>query len=159
MMSVLISLEQSGLATWLRDSESIWALPTVLTIHTMGLGVLVGSAWAFDLRLLGVAKSIPLPPLVTLFRLMWLGFWINFSTGALLFITDASRKGASGLFLSKMLFVALGVVTIWLLKRQVYDRSPDAPAGDGAIRLLAVSSIVVWSAALLSGRMLAYFIE
>jgi hypothetical protein len=32
---------------------SIWGYPTVLTLHTMGLSVLVGASMMLDLRLLG----------------------------------------------------------------------------------------------------------
>ena len=42
-MELLASLENSGFGIWLRESPSIWAYPTVLTLHTLGLGVLVWS--------------------------------------------------------------------------------------------------------------------
>jgi hypothetical protein len=42
MMELLATLENSGFGTWLRESPSIWAYPAVLTLHTLGLGVLVG---------------------------------------------------------------------------------------------------------------------
>ena len=35
-------LEGSALGVWTRESPSIWAYPTILTLHTVGLGVLVG---------------------------------------------------------------------------------------------------------------------
>ena len=41
-MELLASLENSGFGIWLRESPSIWAYPAVLTLHTLGLGVLVG---------------------------------------------------------------------------------------------------------------------
>jgi hypothetical protein len=60
MMEFLSSLEGSAFGTWLRESGSIWAYPAVLTLHTMGLGVLVGASTVLDLRLLGWAPRIPL---------------------------------------------------------------------------------------------------
>ena len=159
MTEVLASLQASGFATWLRESESIWALPTVLTVHTIGLGVLVGSAFAFDLRVLGMARSIPLPPLATLFRVMWVGFWVNAATGVALFAADASRKGTSPTFLTKMTFVAIGVVTLVLLKRHVFDRNATPGSVSSTARLLALVSIVAWSAAISAGRLLAYIVE
>ena len=160
MMEVLTALQQSALSTWLRESQSTWALPMVLTLHTLGLGVLVGAAFAFDLRVLGMGQAIPLAPLKTLFRVMWVGFWINAATGALLFASDAVRRGTSLTFLTKMVLVAAGVATIILLKRRVYGR--DGASVDrisGAARLLAVTSIVVWCAAISAGRLLAYVSE
>ena len=49
MMEYLAALEGSAFSTWLRESTSIWAYPTVLTLHTVGLAVLVGANWALDL--------------------------------------------------------------------------------------------------------------
>ena len=159
MTEVLASLQASGFATWLRESESIWALPTVLTVHTIGLGILVGSAFAFDLRVLGMARSIPLVPLRTLFRVMWFGFWINAITGVALFVADASRKATSPTFLTKMTFVAIGVVTLVLIRRHVYGPGADPDRPSSTARLIALVSILAWSAAISAGRLLAYVVE
>ncbi len=67
MMELLAALENSGFGTWLRESPSIWAYPAVLTLHTIGLGVLVGGNAVLDLRLLGWGRAIPLAPLEKLF--------------------------------------------------------------------------------------------
>jgi hypothetical protein len=160
MTEVLASLQQSGLSVWLRESESIWALPTILTLHTLGLGILVGSAFAFDLRVLGLGRSIPLVPLATLFRVMWFGFWINAVTGVLLFMADAVRKSTSPTFLTKMTFVAVGVVTLVLLKRHVYDKGGAHPdTVSSTAKTLALASILAWCAAISAGRLLAYVVE
>src|SRR5688572_33097708 len=42
MMDLLLWLEESGLSTWLRESQSIMAFPFVLALHTLGLGLVVG---------------------------------------------------------------------------------------------------------------------
>ena len=67
--------------------------------------LLVGCAWVVDLRLLGIARSIPIGPLRPLFRIMWAAFWINLATGVLLFIADPERKATSLLFGFKMLLI------------------------------------------------------
>ena len=91
-MEWLAAIEQSGLATWVHESESIWAYPTILTLHTVGLGVLVGANAALDLRLLGFGRRMPLADLEGLFLGMWCGFALNAATGALLFAADATTK-------------------------------------------------------------------
>ena len=58
-MGVLVWLESLPLAVWVRESPSVWAQPTVLTLHTMGMAVLVGASWVLDLRLLGISRNIP----------------------------------------------------------------------------------------------------
>ena len=42
MMDLLIRLEATGLGTWVREAPTLWAYPTVLFLHTAGLGFLVG---------------------------------------------------------------------------------------------------------------------
>ena len=51
-MEYLTALHDSALSTWIREAETVWAFPTILTIHTFGMMLLVGSAWVVDLRLL-----------------------------------------------------------------------------------------------------------
>src|SRR5437667_10655191 len=80
----LNTLEQSGLSTWLRESESLFGFYFILVVHTIGLALVVGPNAAIDLRLLGLAPEIPLPPLKNWFNLMWLGLAINAVSGVFL---------------------------------------------------------------------------
>ena len=50
-MEFLSTLESSGFSTWLRESNSIWGYPMILTLHTVGLALLVGANTVLDLRL------------------------------------------------------------------------------------------------------------
>jgi len=159
MTQFLTALQESAFSTWLRESESVLALPTILTLHTIGLAVLVGPAWVFDLRVLGMARGIPLAPSRTLFRVMWMGLWINVITGVMLFCADAVRKGASVPFLLKMGFVLTGAVTVVLLRRHVYGPDSAPEAVSGTAKVLAVVSIVSWTAAISAGRLLAYVVR
>ncbi len=154
-MELLTSLEQSGFATWLRESPSIWAYPTILTLHTLGLGVLVGGSAVLDLRLLGMAPAIPLPPLERLFPAMWVGFWVNALSGAMLFTGDPTGKGTTRLFMAKLLIVAAGVLVLVALRRTVYGQRPE-PAVSTTSRALAVASLVLWFLAIVTGRYMAY---
>ena len=156
MMDTLKALEDSGFSTWLKGSPSIWAYPTVLTLHTVGLGVLVGANWVLDLRLLGVARSIPLAALAKLFRVMWIGFWINAVSGALLFAADATTKGSTWLFMVKLALVGVGVIVIVLTRRSVYGQGIETPRVNTSAKLLAATSIIVWIAAIAAGRYMAY---
>ena len=159
-MELLTALEASAFSTWLRESTSLWAYPTVLMLHTVGLALLVGLNAAFDLRLLGVGRGIPLEAIERWFPVMWLGFWLNAITGAMLFATDPVVKGTTTLFLSKLVIVLAGVVLIVLLRRAVYGRRPGAvPAVTGAARAYAVLSLLVWAAAIATGRFMAYVSE
>jgi hypothetical protein len=118
--------------------------------------VLVGSALMIDLRLLGFGRGIPLSSLERLFRVMWGAFWLNLITGTMLFVADASKRATQPLFLVKLLLVASGIATIVLIRRRLFDGAKEPVIISGAAKRLAVTSLLVWSAAVTAGRLLAY---
>lgn len=156
MMQWLAAVEGTPLAVWVRESSSIWAYPTILTLHTVGLAILVGANWALDFRILGVGSQIPLAPLRRLFPLMWVGFWINAVTGALLFAGDATTKGATTVFALKLGLVAVAVIVVKLTDWSVYGRDAEAARVNGAGKALAATSLALWAAAIALGRYMAY---
>jgi hypothetical protein len=87
---------------------------------------------------------------------MWGDFWLNLVTGTMLFIADASKRGTQPLFLIKLLLVASGIVTIVLLRRHVFNGAKEPLVISGGAKRLAVTSLLVWSAAVTAGRLLAY---
>jgi hypothetical protein len=153
---MLAALDQSAFSTWLLSSNSIWAYPTVLTLHTFGMMVLVGAALMVDLRLLGFGRGIPLASMERLFRVMWGAFWLNLITGTMLFIADATKRATQPLFLTKLLLVAFGIVTIVLIRRRVFDGATEPLVISVAAKRLALTSLLVWCAAITAGRLLAY---
>jgi hypothetical protein len=152
----LLSLESTGFATWLRESGSIWAYPLVLTLHTTGMGVLVGANWVLDLRFLGVASGVPLGAIGRLFRVMWAGFWLNLVTGVMLFAADASTKGATTLFVVKIAMVLVAVAVAAGMQRRVYGQGSAPRAVPTGVPAMAVLSILLWLGAIATGRYMAY---
>jgi hypothetical protein len=157
-MTLYSWLENSSFSIWVREAPTVWAFAMIITLHTFGMGVLVGASSVVDLRILGVARGIPLGSMRTLFRIMWFGFWLNLVTGTILFMADATTRGTSWLYLIKMLVVGVGVATIVLLRRNLYgeDDAVAAPVINSAAKRLAVVSLAMWLAATLTGRLLAY---
>ncbi|MEQ1759381.1 MAG: DUF6644 family protein [Vicinamibacterales bacterium] len=156
MTEWLITLESTQFATWLRESGSIWAYPLVLTLHTTGMGILVGANWVVDLRLLGAGAGIPLGPLARLFKAMWIGFWLNLVTGVMLFAADASTKGTTTVFFVKLVCVVAAVIVAVLMKRSVYGTSASPTVVPPIARTFAVLSILLWLGAITTGRWMAY---
>ena len=152
MESVLAQLEQSGLATWIRESGVLYGYPLILFLHTLGLSTLVGLSAAIDLRLLGIGRAIPLKSLEKTFVLMWAGFALNAATGSLLFISDAQKHASNPAFYVKLLFVALAIVALVLIRNRVFR-------GHGTGKLLAAGSLACWLIAMSSARLMAYIIE
>ena len=56
-MDFLNSLEQTGFSKWLLASNSIFAYPMFLFLHTVGMAMVAGISAAIDLRLLGLAQD------------------------------------------------------------------------------------------------------
>ena len=154
-MTFLSWLSQTPLAAWARGSDSIWGYPTILFLHTFGLAILVGLTTAIDFRVLGFAEHVPLALLDRFFRFVWLGFWINAVSGILLLMITPT-KAQNPIFFIKMALIVVGVVNMWALRRQVFRRSQIAASGSFTGKMLAVTSLVVWAAAITAGRLMAY---
>ena len=155
MMDFLASVESTEFASWLRESGSIWAYPAVLTLHTMGMGVLVGASTVIDLRLIGVAPQIPLAPLGRLFPIMWAGFWLNAITGVALFVADATTKGTTTVFMAKLGIIVVAVIVLFDIKRRVYGANQTTVVTTRT-RALAMASLALWFLAIVTGRYMAY---
>ena len=156
MTDLLMTLEASGLSTWLRESQSLWAFPFVLALHTIGLGLIVGSTVVVDLRLLG-ASRIPLKPLEKFFSIMWIGLALNVVSGLLLFAKEATTVGISGVFWVKMTLIALSVWVLMRIRAKVFDDPlVDTRPISNQVRALALLSIVLWAGAITAGRLMAY---
>ena len=158
-------LESTSLAVWLAESPSVWAFPTILTLHTAGLAVLVGVCWVLDLRLLGINRRVPLGAFRWVFPVIAASLTVNIVTGVLLFVKNATTWGTALPFLVKMFLVAASVATLVPIRAHVLGGgdvgglSPDSLSAKApGIRLWAVASILLWSAAVSAGRLLAYLV-
>lgn len=153
----LQTIEDTGISTWLRESESPFAFYFILLFHTFGLALLVGANLVVDLRLLGVARSIPLAPLKRLFPIMWIGFAMNAATGILLVFAYPTKSLTNLDFYVKLTIIGFAVWVMQKLQRQVFDDSSLSEA-DMTARgtTLARWSLVLWFAAIAAGRLLAY---
>ncbi|HTV03427.1 MAG TPA: hypothetical protein VMF13_22945, partial [Luteitalea sp.] len=112
-------LEQSPLGTAVRTSS--WMYPAAEVGHLLGLGLLVGSAVAFDLRLLGVASRLPVDGLAAfLLPVARIGFALLGVTGFLLFAANATTLLTS-IFAIKLGAIGLGCANASLFHRGVFQ--------------------------------------
>jgi len=149
-------IETTQLGLWLRESPSVWAFPTVLTLHTVGLAVLIGASWVLDLRLLGVGRQVPLTAFRWVFPTIAAGLIVNLLTGVLLFIKNAATWGVALPFFIKMALVVASVATLLPIRSLVLRSGDQQREMGGNARMLAVASILAWAAAVTAGRLLAY---
>ena len=157
MMDFLSYLEHLKFSVWVLSSGSVWAYPSILTAHTIGMGIVAGIAAVINLRLLGIAPAIPIRPLEKLYPLMWSGFWINAVTGTTLMIADATTKLTNPDFGVKMIFVFSGVALLVIMRKKVFrDPELDIKPVPANIKRLAWLSLACWTGAITAGRLLAY---
>ena len=153
----LEAIENTGFSTWLRETESPFGFYFVLLFHTFGLALLVGPSVVVDLRLLGVARSIPLAPMRKFFRIMWAGFAINATTGILLVIAYPTKSLTNLDLYIKLSIIALAVWVMWRIQKNVFDETSLSEANRIARgAALAKYSLVLWFGAITAGRLLAY---
>jgi hypothetical protein len=156
MAQFLHALQNSAFSAWVVGSESIWAYPMILTMHTVGLGIVVGAAVIVDLRLLGVGPAIPLDEIKRVFPIFWVGFFINLVSGVMLFVSEAEDKATQPIFLLKLVLIAIGVVVTARIRRLLFGSGSIPMLAASSVRTLAVSSLFVWGGAIVAGRLMAY---
>jgi hypothetical protein len=156
MEPFLLKLQESDFGVWVSSAPTLLAYPTILMLHTVGLAMIVGPAWVLDMRLLGFGARMPIEALRGAFRIMWVGFIINASTGIALFISEADEKGMKWIFWVKMASIALALIVTSRLRRVVFGGSTVADVAPPQAKRLAISSLALWFVAITSGRLMAY---
>lgn len=158
MISTILQwLEDTALAAAIR--QSLWLYPALEIMHITGIVMLVGPAFMFDVRLLGLSKKIAVPALAR-YLLPWSrrGLLMIFPSGLLLFMTNAVTLGYDRVFWLKMLLLIVAGVNALLFHRftlpgQHWNENMHVPL---KAKAAAVVSILVWLAVIACGRLLAY---
>ena len=153
-MAFFHALQDSAFTDWFLGSDSIWAYPTVLTLHTVGMAMLVGASVVVDLRMLRVGASIPSPRFLPLYRVIWLGFAINLISGLVLFVTEAADRVVDPVFYIKLASIAAALWVGVAVKRRLVSQSGPVIGASGP--LLASASLGLWTVAIVAGRLMAY---
>jgi len=155
-MSFLETIENLGFSTWVRESPSKFAYPTVLLLHVIGMGIVAGISAMISLRFLGVSPKTPLQPLERLYPLVWFGFWVNAATGTALLMASATKRAVDPTFYIKLLFVAAGLYVLQLTRKKVFrNLGPHGEIPENA-KGLAWTALICWLGAVTTGRLLAY---
>jgi hypothetical protein len=151
----LQALQDSAFAYWVQST----AYPWVISLHSIGLAVLVGLLVVIDLRVLGLARGLPLAALNRLMTVVWVGFSVNAISGAMLFTIDARKDFYSSLFRLKLSAIAVGLIAAVIIKALLSEANSDTvpEQAPGRAKLLAVVSLVSWAGAIVAGRLMAYF--
>jgi hypothetical protein len=152
----LESIQYSAFGLWVAGGDTIFAFPTILALHTVGLGIVVGVSAIVDFRILGVGRSIPLADLRGAFRVIWLGFALNATTGVVLFIAAAADKAYQKIFYLKLALIVLALMTVTRIRRTIFGAAATDQDMPPNARRLAIMSLLLWMGAIVAGRLMAY---
>ena len=159
MHAFFVWLESTELNQWIVGSPSLWAFPGILAVHAIGMGFAAGLSAAIDLRVLGIAPGVPMREMRRFLPMLWVGFWLNAVSGVLLLIGYPTKALTNPLFYVKLFLVAVAMVLVRRISRQLTDEHAldvTAPGAAGRLRWLAIASLTCWAAAITAGRLLAY---
>jgi hypothetical protein len=141
-----------------------WVWPFCETLHFVGMCVLLGTVGVVDLRILGVAKGIPISLLEKFIPLGVIAFIVNAVTG-FIFIAGNPVGGPmeylTNLSLQlKMLIVLIAGINLVIfyfagVQRSLHGVPADGDASGGAKAVAAVS-LTAWIFVIIMGRFIMY---
>jgi hypothetical protein len=157
--ALLVWLETSALAVAMRQWE--WLYPIIEILHILGFVVLVGAAFMFDFRLLGLSRRLPVTGMERhLLRWARGALLVVVPTGLMMFVAHATEFVDNPVFRLKLLFLAAAGLNAAVFHRvpfrSVRDWDTEARS-PGAARMAAVLSLALWTGVISCGRLLAYF--
>jgi len=147
----------SGVYAFMNTS---YGWPLVESIHFMGLTVLLGTVGLFDLRMLGMARGIPMGALHRLVPFGVGAFLVNAATGSMFFLTAPEQYLYNPAFQLKVLAIAVAGVNVAVFyafaARSAKATAPDATAPWPA-RIIAGLSLGSWIIVIICGRLITLF--
>ncbi len=148
--------------SWLGESGRlvVWVFPMAEALHFIGLCLLVGLVGLIDLRLLGVARRLPVEAMHALVPWALAGFVLTILTGSTFFAVDPFRYYVIALFWIKMLLIVVAGVNLLLYRVVVVPEVETWGAGAEAstvAKAIATVSLILWVAIISAGRLIPYF--
>lgn len=155
-MSFLAYLEASAFSEWVLIS--MLGFPTLIALHSVGMGVAVGLSLMIALRLNQFLVDFDARLLPKFLGVAVWGFVLNLFTGIALFVSRGQEYITSFVFLVKIMLVAAGALILFWLRRRFSHTIPTAEVlvEDGAARSLSIVCAATWVGAVVAGRLIAY---
>lgn len=156
--ALLVWLETSGFAQAMR--QWLWLYPIVEIVHIGGIVLLVGSAAMFDMRLLGLGRTLSVRRLARLL-LPWsvVGLALVVATGLMMFTAHATEFWTNPAFVVKMSLIVLAGLNAAAFHGGIYRTAAawdvDVPPPPRA-RISAAASLALWLGVISGGRLIAY---
>ncbi len=150
-------METTAYSEWIVAGLVGW--PLMLSMHAIGLAIIVGIMFTLNLRMLGYFKPIPYVALNDLMAFGWIGIALNVFSGFSLFMAQATFYVTSFPFLVKITFIILGIANLYYTQKILKRDAAGWDAADAVPQvsmILASSSLAFWILAVVGGRLIAY---
>lgn len=153
-------LSRSHLSVFIQNHNS-WAIPTIQSIHIVGIGVVLISVFMVDLRILGFANMDQTLRETTNRFGPWLtgALCALLVTGGLMVVGEPVRELVTISFWVKMFLIAVGTLIAAVFQRALrkHERHWEKEMRHrGSVKFLAVLTLLVWVAIIFLGRLIAY---
>jgi hypothetical protein len=133
--------------------DSVWVVPVLGSVHLLSLVVFVSAVLVVDLRLLGL--GLVRTPIAQLARTVepWMvgSFGLLMLSGLPQIAATPLKTYHSPFFWWKMLAVLVGVILAVTVRRRM-SRRTDEQLGPVWPKVVAVSSIALWTSAMVGAR-------
>lgn len=139
--------------------HSAWGWPTAESLHFMGLCLLIGTVGVFDLRMLGLARGIPMHALHKLVPWGVGGYLLNVTTGVMFVVSAPDQYLFNPAFQVKLSLMAIAGLNVLFFYRFVFGpvRAADANAVPASARTAAAVSLTCWVGVIVCGRLITYY--
>ena len=150
-------MESTAYSDWIVAGLVGW--PLMLSMHAVGLAIVVGILFVLNMRMLGFFKPIPYVALNDLMTFSWIGVALNLFSGFSLFMAQATFYVTNFPFLVKILFIVLGIANLHYAQKVLKREAADWDAADAVPQMsliLGGSALACWILAVVGGRLIAY---
>ncbi len=140
--------------------HSAWGWPFVESLHFVGLSLLIGTVGVFDLRMIGLARGIPMSALHRLVPWGVAGYGLNVLTGFMFVSSVPDQYLFNPAFQTKLALMGIAGINVLLFYRFAFR--PVKAAGADAVaprtaRIMAAVSLTCWTGVIVCGRLITYF--
>lgn len=130
---------------------STWMYPITESFHLVGITLLVGGAFVFDLRLLGIGQNLSVESVANLnLKLSRWGFVLVVLTGLLLLTANPEEILLNRTFQIKMALILAALVNLSVYHWRAVKGFRSWPVPH------ALLSLGLWTSVIFAGRFIAY---
>jgi hypothetical protein len=162
LLDFISFFEDSALADNIREND--WLFPLIESVHVVSICLVVGSILVVDLRLLGLASVNRSVTRITsgILPVTWGAFAVAFTSGILLFISNATKYLGNGYFVAKIFLICaagLNMAIFHGISAKDLPRWEKQTVLPRPVRLAGGFSILLWVAVVTCGRWIGFTMQ